>query len=253
MILVIASIGSEGLLGTDVLQSCLPHQIDLQTWQLWTNGQSTLLLYQQRQAVRVSAYTEGSLVVPPDSEIVAPISIRFPAGIPPGRCSMTEPDSTITESYGVLVGRTLRQDAFEALKSCLLQAPILGFPTEANLFVLDTDASLLAVGGVLNQIHGDREVVIAYASWGLRQSQRRYCTTRQEILAAGMMCTHFRSCLRSARFTLRTDHRSLQWLQKFCNSDGMLVRWYMLLCQFSVTFEYRPGSQHANADGFSRQ
>ena len=27
MVLVVASIGSEGLLGTEVLQSCLPHQL----------------------------------------------------------------------------------------------------------------------------------------------------------------------------------------------------------------------------------
>ena len=67
------------------------------------------------------------------------------------------------------------------------------------------------------------------------------------------MCTHFRSYLRGAQFTLRTDHSSLRWLQKFCNGDGMLARWYMLLGQFSVTFEYRPGAQHANADGMSRQ
>ena len=33
----------------------------------------------------------------------------------------------------------------------------------------------------------------------------------------------------------------------------MLARWYMLLGQVSVTFEYRPGSQHANVDGLSRQ
>ena len=87
MMLVIASIRSEGLLGTKALQSCLSHQLDLGTRQLWADGQSTLQLHQQRQAVRVSAYTQGSLVVPPDSEI--------------------EPTSEITESYGVLVGRTL--------------------------------------------------------------------------------------------------------------------------------------------------
>ena len=33
----------------------------------------------------------------------------------------------------------------------------------------------------------------------------------------------------------------------------MLARWYLLLGQFSVTFEYRPGSLHSNADGMSRQ
>ena len=73
------------------------------------------------------------------------------------------------------------------------------------------------------------------------------------MLAAVIMCTHFRSYLRGAQFTLRTDHSSLRWLQKFRNSDGMLARWYMLLGQFSVTFEYHPGAQHVNADGMSRQ
>ena len=67
------------------------------------------------------------------------------------------------------------------------------------------------------------------------------------------MCTHFRWYLRGAQFTLRTDHSSLRWLQKFRNGDGMLTRWYMLLGQFSVTFEYCPGAQHANADGMSTQ
>ena len=33
----------------------------------------------------------------------------------------------------------------------------------------------------------------------------------------------------------------------------MLARWYMLLGQLLVTFEYRPGAQHANADGMSGQ
>ena len=72
------------------------------------------------------------------------------------------------------------------------------------------------------------------------------------MLAAVVMCTHFRSYLRGAQFTLCKDHSSLRWLQKFRNSDGMLARWYML-GQFAVTFEYRPGAQHANADGMSRR
>ena len=115
-----------------------------------------------------------------------------------------------------------QQVAFDTLKTCLINAPILGFPTDDGRFILDTDANLFAVG-VLNQLQEDREVMIAYASRSLRLSQRRYCTTRREMLAAVVMCTHFRSYLRGAQFTLRTDHSSLWWLQKFCNSDGMLV------------------------------
>ena len=51
-------------------------------------------------------------------------------------------------------------------------------------------------GGVLNQLQDDREVVIVYASRSLWLSQQRYCTTRREMLAAVVMCTHFRSYLR---------------------------------------------------------
>ena len=105
MVLVLASIGSEGLLGTAALQSCLLHQLDLQMGQLWADGQSTLQLHQQWQAARVSAHLASSLVLPPDSEIVALLWI--PSGIQPGRCSLIEPQIAPTESYGVLVGRTL--------------------------------------------------------------------------------------------------------------------------------------------------
>ena len=131
--------------------------------------------------------------------------------------------------------------------------PYPGFSHRKGQILLDMDASLFAVGGVLNQLHDDQEVVIEYASCILRLSQRRYCTTHREMLAAVMLCTHFRSYLRGVQFTLRTGHSSLRWLQKFRNEDGMLVHWYLLLGQFLVTFEYRLGAQHANADGMSRQ
>ena len=108
-----------------------------------------------------------------------------------------------------------QQTAFDALKACLLSAPILGFPTEEDRIVLDTDASLFAIGGVLSQVQNEEEVLIAYASRSLLISQRRYCTTRREMLAAVVMCTHFRSYIRGSQFTLRTGHSSLRWLQKF--------------------------------------
>ena len=130
----------------------------------------------------------------------------------------------LTRKGASFVWTDRQQMAFDALKACLLSAPILRFPTEDGRFLLDTDASLFAVAGVLNQIQDDREVVSAYASRSLRLSQRQYCTTCREMLAALVMCTHFRSYLRGAHFTLQTDHSSLRWLHKFRNEDGMLAR-----------------------------
>ena len=137
---------------------------------------------------------------------------------------LADPLVTLTWKGVPFVWADEQQTAFDALKACLLSAPILGFPTEKDRFVLDTDASLFAIGGVLSQIQNEEEVVIAYPSLSLRISQRHYCTTRREMLVAVVMCTHFRSYLRGSQFTLRTDHSSLRWLQKFKNEDGMLAR-----------------------------
>ena len=54
MCCVVASIGSDGLLGTEALQSCLPHQLDLRTGLLWAEGRSTLQLHQQKPTPDVS-------------------------------------------------------------------------------------------------------------------------------------------------------------------------------------------------------
>ena len=144
---------------------------------------------------------------------------------------LSEPLVALTRKGVTFSWTDEQQISFDTLKACLLNAPTLCFPTEEGRFVLDTDASLFAVVGVLNQFQDDREVVIDYASRSLRLSQRRHCTTRWEMLAAVVMCAHFRSHLWGAQFTLHTDHSSLRWLQKFRNSDGMLARWYVLLGQ----------------------
>ena len=64
MLLVVASIGSDGLLGTETLQSCLPHQLDLRTGQLWAEGRSTLQLHQQRLNPSEAAFLTTSVVLP---------------------------------------------------------------------------------------------------------------------------------------------------------------------------------------------
>ena len=56
---------------------------------------------------RVAAYLTTSVVMPSDSEVVTPVSVRSSLGIRPGLCSLMESCTDLTEDYGVLVGRTL--------------------------------------------------------------------------------------------------------------------------------------------------
>ena len=105
---------------------------------------------------------------------------------------LADPLVSLTRKGVPFVWGSEQQRAFDALMACLLSAPILGFPTKEDRFVLDTDASLFAIGGILSQIQNEEVVVIAYASRSLRISQICYCATRREMLAAVVMCTHFR-------------------------------------------------------------
>ena len=119
MLFVVASIGSDGLLGTEALQSCLPHQLDLRTGQLWADGRSTLQLHQQRLTPEVDGFLTTSVVLPPHSEIVAPFSVL---GVRPNCCALVERSRTLTEEYGVIVGHTL-VDASSQTASVLMVNP----------------------------------------------------------------------------------------------------------------------------------
>ena len=59
---------------------------------------------------------------------------------------LAEPLVALTRKGAPFVWTDRQQMAFEALKACLISAPILGFPTEDGRFLLDTDARLFAVG-----------------------------------------------------------------------------------------------------------
>ena len=63
-----------------------------------------------------------SVVLPPDSEIVVPFSVRSPSGVRLGSCSLVEPSRSLAEEYGVVVGHTL-VDASSWLASVLMVNP----------------------------------------------------------------------------------------------------------------------------------
>jgi len=118
--------------------------------------------------------------------------------------------------------------------------------------ILDTDASDVAVGAVLSQKIQGVERPIAFFSRVMNVTQRNYCTTRRELLAAVMAFQHFRHYLLGIPVILRTDHASLKWLHSLRHPEGILARWLETLQEFQITIEHRPGKQHSNVDGISR-
>lgn len=65
--------------------------------------------------------------------------------------------------------------------------------------------------------------------------------------------THiFRTYLLGNAFVIQTDHRALEWLDRFKENNGRLTRWSLALQPFQYSIKYRPGTSNANGDVLSR-
>ena len=143
--------------------------------------------------------------------------------------------------------------SFIQLKKALTSAPLLAYPMDNEMFILDTDASNIGIGAVLSQIQGDQERVIAYASRRLSKSERRYCTTRKELLAVIFFVRHFKHYLFGRKFQVRTDHRALLWMLNWKKPNtSQFCLWKAELELYDLEVVHRPGKLHMNADALSR-
>ena len=149
-----------------------------------------------------------------------------------------------------------QENAFKILKDKLTEPPILGYPSFQLPFIVYTDASGWGVGAVLSQKqdmeHPDRETVIAYTSRHLNEREAKWSTVEKEALAIVHAVTVFYPYLWGKQFTVVTDHNPLKWLMTMVKPTGRLMRWSLLLQEFDMEIQYRPGSKHGNADGLSR-
>lgn len=142
--------------------------------------------------------------------------------------------------------------AFEGIKNALVSAPILTCPNFEYPFILQTDASAYGVGAVLSQVYDGREHVICYVSRTLSRQERVYSATERELLAVLFAIEKLRCYLEGAKFSVITDHYSLQWLHNLKNPQNRLGRWVLRLQQFSFDVIHRKGREHVVPDALSR-
>ncbi|KAI4904285.1 hypothetical protein NFI96_007443, partial [Prochilodus magdalenae] len=147
------------------------------------------------------------------------------------------------------------QNAFNKLKGCLISPTVLAYPDFTVPFILTTDGSLHGLGAVLSQKQGGAERVIAYASRGLRGSEKNdknYSAFKLELLALKWAVTEkFRDYLMFAKFSVVTDHNPLRYLDT-ANLGAVEQRWVAQLAEYNFDVFYKPGKQNTNADVLSR-
>ena len=147
---------------------------------------------------------------------------------------------------------TEQTEAFNQLKRCLTETPVLTCPDFTKKFVLQTDASQEGLGIALIQHGTDGDHVIAYASRTLTASEKKYSVTEKECLAIVWGIEKMRPYLEGYHFTVITDHQSLRWLHSIKSPSGRLARWSVYLQQFDFDIRYRKGVLNRIADTLSR-
>ena len=109
------------------------------------------------------------------------------------------------------------------------------------------------VGAVLSQIdaEGDKHPV-AYFSQKLLEREEKYSTIEKEYLATKLAIQTFQMYVLGKPFTIQTDHRSLEWLDRLKENNARLTRWSLALQPYQFQVKYRTGKANSNADGLSR-
>ena len=96
---------------------------------------------------------------------------------------------------------------------------MLGMPTEKKMYVLDTDASVVAISGILHQEQewNGKTVLrpIAYGSRVLSDTEMKYGAPKAEMCAVVIFVEKYRAYLGSEPFKLRVDNRALSWLKTY--------------------------------------
>ena len=105
------------------------------------------------------------------------------------------------------------------IKNKLCEARVLGITSGKEMYVLDTDASVVAISGILHHEQEWNEMTVlrptAYRSKVLSDTEINYGAPKAEMFAIVNFVEKYRAYLRSELFKLRVDNMALSWLKTY--------------------------------------
>nr|GEY56625.1 retrotransposable element Tf2 [Tanacetum cinerariifolium] len=137
---------------------------------------------------------------------------------------------------------------FEALKIAMTKAPVLKLPDFDAPFVVETHASGIGIGAVLQQ--GGHPV--AYLSKTLAPKHHSLSAYEKELLAVIMALERWRGYLQDMHFQIKTDHFSLKYFLDQRITTPFQSKWLPKLLGFDYEILYRKGKDNQAADALSR-
>ncbi|GJR67179.1 putative reverse transcriptase domain-containing protein [Tanacetum coccineum] len=166
-----------------------------------------------------------------------------------GFLKITKEMTKLTQKKVMFVWGNKQEAAFQLLKQKLCSAPILALHEGSKDFIAYCDASIKGLGAVFIQ----RDKVIAYASRQLKIYEKKYMTHDLELGAVVFALKIWRHYLYGTKYTVFTDHKSLQHILNQKELNMRQRRWLELLSDYDCEIHYHPGKANVVADALSRK
>ena len=142
--------------------------------------------------------------------------------------------------------------ALNKIKERMTRPPFISFSDPSLPYVLITDASDVALGGMLCQKKGDQYRVIGTCSKLFTPTERRWSTTEREAYSILHCIKKFSYFLARNHFTVFTDHKSLVYMDRRTFNNSKVSRWQEELSRYSFHVQYVEGEENVWADWLSR-
>ncbi|GKB47052.1 reverse transcriptase domain-containing protein [Tanacetum coccineum] len=142
--------------------------------------------------------------------------------------------------------------SFDILLDKLITAPVIIAPNWDLDFELMCDANDYAVGAVLGQRIEKKFRSIYYASKTMNNAQEYYTTTEKELLAVVYAFEKFRFYLIMSKIVVYTNHSALKYLFSKQDAKPRLIRWVLLLQEFTIEIKDKKGTENLVVDHLSR-
>ena len=143
--------------------------------------------------------------------------------------------------------------AFQFCKESLAHATLLAHPHPSAPFASVTDASITAMGAILQHLVQNSWQPLAFFPRNLTPAQQEYSAYDSELLAIYEAFRYFRRMLDARHFTIYTDHKPLIFAFRH-NRDKCSPRQFRHLdfvAQFTTDIQHISGKENIVADALS--
>ncbi len=128
-----------------------------------------------------------------------------------GFSTITSPLTDITKNDNAFSWSSKQRVSFDQLKRAITSAPVLQLPNQSLKWILYTDASGYAIGGVLCQPAGDTIKPVIFLSHKLSGAELNWPVYEKEFYAIIYCLKQCRWYLQGNDVIIYTGHKSLQY------------------------------------------